>query len=996
MPIDHVNALPPGTRFEEYRLDAVLGAGGFGITYRAYDANLDKFVAIKEYLPSEFATRSERFTVVPQSSTDAQDYHWGLNRFLDEARTLARFDYPHLNRVYRFFESNGTAYMVLEYVEGETLAGRLTRERQLPEESLQRLLDEVLSGLEVMHEAGYVHRDIKPGNLMLRKEDGSAVVLDFGAARQAVGQRSKAITSILTPGYAPIEQYDSKADDVGPWSDIYALGMVAYRCISGIGDSELPDAVTRGRTQRKGGVDLTPATEAGKGNYNPKLLESIDWAIEVDEEDRPQTVDAWRQALSGGGRRKSQAKSVRRTATKPAKGVTAKRTVMNWSGVTLSVVILALVGVSIWMESQLYPEWFGLGSGDILPVAQQEIPADMPGKTSQETEPGDTNDALAGTEETPLPEDTSQTGPVITAVESDEMVTRQPETESAKAPPTEEDEVTRLLDAAEDDLKARRLTSPAGNNAWDRYQQVLELQPTNEDAIKGMERVIESYMELFGSALEQEDFDKADTYLGRIRELHPDSPVLEEGAKRIGAAKQVLADRLAKEKAIGEYLTSFETALGLNDLDEAADILERIAALDASAPALPDGRQRLVEARRAEADRQAALERQRQTEIDRHTGLFGVAMQDGQLHKAAGHLAQIRAMDPDSPVLATAEQRLAEAGRQRTIKGHWESFEAALDEDNLDKATSMLSEIRKLKPDAPNLAAGEQRLADWRDALVRELAGEMMEIPGGMFRMGDLNGGGYDNERPVHNVSVSTFRLGKYEITVGQFRRFVQVTGYQTDAERNADGNQGCYTGEFMTRDSWGWTSGRSWRHLEYPISDDQPAVCISWNDARAYTQWLTEQAGETYRLPSEAEWEYAARAGSEATFHFGNAERQLCDYANVADKTKLPDDTNWQDEVKCHDGAVFPVKVGSYRPNEFGLHDMHGNVSEWVQDCWNDSYVEVPNDGRAWETGDCSRRVTRGGSWSSTTKSLRSASRGRDDSSSRSNSRGFRLAQDK
>ena len=279
---------------------------------------------------------------------------------------------------------------------------------------------------------------------------------------------------------------------------------------------------------------------------------------------------------------------------------------------------------------------------------------------------------------------------------------------------------------------------------------------------------------------------------------------------------------------------------------------------------------------------------------------------------------------------------------------------------------------------------------------MRELAGEMIEIPGGMFRMGDLNRGGYDSERPVHSVSVPTFKLGKHEITVGQFRRFVEVTGYHTDAERNADGNQGCYTGEFRTRDSWGWTSGRSWRNLEYTIRDDQPVVCISWDDARAYTQWLTEQAGETYRLPSEAEWEYAARAGSESKFHFGNSERKLCDYANVADKTKLPDDTNWQDEVKCHDGAVFPVKVGSYRPNAFGLHDMHGNVREWVQDCWNDSYVDAPNDDRAWETGDCSRRVTRGGSWSSTPKSLRSASRGRDNSSSRSIFRGFRLVQDK
>ena len=301
MTIDHIHALPPGTRLEEYRLDAMLGAGGFGITYRAYDAHLDKFVAIKEYLPLDFATRTEASTVVPYSSADSQDYHWGLTRFLDEARTLARFDHPHLNKVHRFFEGNGTAYMVLEYIRGETLADRLGREPNPGEAALQRLLDEVLSGLAVMHEAGYVHRDIKPGNLMLREEDGSAVVLDFGAARQAVGQRSKPITSILTPGYAPMEQYDGRVDRVGPWTDLYALGMVAYRCISGMRDGELPDAVARKLAQTDGGADLTPAVEAGKGKYSPGLLEAIDWAMEVDGEARPQGVSAWRAALAGGG-----------------------------------------------------------------------------------------------------------------------------------------------------------------------------------------------------------------------------------------------------------------------------------------------------------------------------------------------------------------------------------------------------------------------------------------------------------------------------------------------------------------------------------------------------------------------------------------------------------------------------------------------------------------------------------------------------------------------
>ena len=297
--MDNVRALPEGTRLEEYRIEGVLGAGGFGITYRATDAHLHKVVAIKEYLPTEFATRAQDSTVVPHSGADAADYAWGLTRFLDEARTLARFDHPNLNKVHRFFEANGTAYLVLEHVEGRTLSEVLRQQRTLPAAEVERLLADVLGGLAAVHAAGYVHRDLKPGNLMLRP-DGSAVVLDFGAARQAVGQRSKMLTSILTPGYAPIEQYDTKAEDVGAWSDLYALGMVAYRCISGVADGELPDAVTRARNQRKGVGDLAPAATVGKRGYDAKLLEAIDWAIEVHEEERPQSVEAWRAQLPGG------------------------------------------------------------------------------------------------------------------------------------------------------------------------------------------------------------------------------------------------------------------------------------------------------------------------------------------------------------------------------------------------------------------------------------------------------------------------------------------------------------------------------------------------------------------------------------------------------------------------------------------------------------------------------------------------------------------------
>ena len=187
----------------------------------------------------------------------------------------------------------------------------------------------------------------------------------------------------------------------------------------------------------------------------------------------------------------------------------------------------------------------------------------------------------------------------------------------------------------------------------------------------------------------------------------------------------------------------------------------------------------------------------------------------------------------------------------------------------------------------------------------------------------------------------------------------MEATGYRTDAERNADGNAGCFSNK--SGDEWDWVSGRSWRNPGFSVGDDHPAVCVSWNDAEAFIQWLGAQTGKAFRLPTEAEWEYAARAGSTTKYHFGNSESQLCRYANHADTST---DLDWRNK-SCSDGVgKRTATVGRYQPNAFGLYDMHGNVYEWVQDCWNDSYVGAPTDGRAWTSGDCSQRVIRGGSW--------------------------------
>lgn len=293
--------LRSGTYLEEYRIDSVLGQGGFGVTYAAFDTHLDKRVAIKEYLPRDSAIRIDAHTVVARSDDDREVYEWGLARFLDEARTLARFEHPNLNRVHRFFETHGTAYLVLDYIDGEPLSARLARQGALPAADVERLLVEMTTALEEVHRAGYIHRDIKPGNILLRG-DGTAVLADFGAARQTFAGRTRSIMTVLTPGYAPIEQYDGHGADIGPWTDLYALGMVAYRSVTGCGDADLIEANTRARRVMHGQADELPSAVAAAGRgYPSALLEAIDWAIAVDGDSRPPDAAQWRAALLGDG-----------------------------------------------------------------------------------------------------------------------------------------------------------------------------------------------------------------------------------------------------------------------------------------------------------------------------------------------------------------------------------------------------------------------------------------------------------------------------------------------------------------------------------------------------------------------------------------------------------------------------------------------------------------------------------------------------------------------
>jgi serine/threonine protein kinase len=287
------DGLAPGYRLHWYVLDRVLGQGGFGITYLARDTNLDQPVAIKEYLPVEVAARRSDASVRARTEEHDERYRWGLDRFIREARTLARFDHPNIVRVLSVFEFNNTAYMVMRFEQGETLAELIERRHALPEAELMRMLLPILDGLELVHNAGFIHRDIKPDNIHIR-DDGSPVLLDFGSARYALG-RSRTVTILVAPGYAPFEQYYSSGESQGAWTDIYGLGATCYRAIAGRAPL---DAITRSKGILGSAKEvLVPAAAVGSGRYSERLLKAIDHALAFAESERPQSIAAWRQEL---------------------------------------------------------------------------------------------------------------------------------------------------------------------------------------------------------------------------------------------------------------------------------------------------------------------------------------------------------------------------------------------------------------------------------------------------------------------------------------------------------------------------------------------------------------------------------------------------------------------------------------------------------------------------------------------------------------------------
>ena len=293
---EHKQALPAGFRLGSYRVVRVLGVGGFGITYLCEHAGLGVQVAVKEYLPNEIAVRDSA-AVHPKSAGDREGFEWGLSRFLDEAKTLARFEHPNVVRVRDCFEANSTAYIVMDYEDGESLDRLLRRLGTLTEAQLKRVVLPVAEGLREVHAAGFLHRDVKPSNIFVRRSDESPVLLDFGSARQALGRKSRSMTAIASAGYSPPEQYESQGSQ-GAWTDIYALSALCYRAITGETPAEAPWRT--GEVARSREDPQQQLAAAGVAGYSSDFLGAVDLGLRLAETERPRSLEEWLARVDGG------------------------------------------------------------------------------------------------------------------------------------------------------------------------------------------------------------------------------------------------------------------------------------------------------------------------------------------------------------------------------------------------------------------------------------------------------------------------------------------------------------------------------------------------------------------------------------------------------------------------------------------------------------------------------------------------------------------------
>ena len=559
----HPTMLQAGYELHWYRIESVLGKGAFGITYLAHDVNLDRQVAIKEYLPGDFAIRKDDLTVQPTTYGRKEDFAWGLKRFVIEAKILTKFEHPNLVRVFNVFEMNNTAYMVMNYEVGKSLKQILMSRKTLTEAELTKIIIPLLSGLEVMHEKGFVHRDIKPGNIFIRG-DGSPVLLDFGSARQTRAERGQetiegqdTVTTLVSPGYAPIEQYSSKSIRQGPWTDIYGMAATLYKAVTGkmsIGAVDRSEMIVHDQKDC-----YIPVSKLAEGRYTGQFLAAIDHAMAFKADERPQDVVEWRTEF-GIMEDDIQTMPVPDSQLNSDQMPTTVQLDQTQDATTIKIAsdseeetdkVDTFVNVVVSKPIYLQVKWMASAAVVIIVIALGVI------KFS-----GDKDDGAREDKVTPIVQETSEPEQVVV----EEMSELE---KSASLLAEEERKIEELLMHAKEDIDALRLTTPPENNAMNKYMSVLMIDENNTVANEGIRSVSDKYISLAYGAMKSNKLNKADKYIEKAKRIYP-------GSDKIAPANSVLQAKYAEQQT-AETETEPVAEEPSDEIQQTADVEEEEA-----------------------------------------------------------------------------------------------------------------------------------------------------------------------------------------------------------------------------------------------------------------------------------------------------------------------------------------------------------------------------------------------------------------------------------
>ncbi|MEZ5471359.1 MAG: SUMF1/EgtB/PvdO family nonheme iron enzyme [Marinicella sp.] len=923
---EHILAV--GTEIKEFVIFEILGEGGFGITYLAEDTQLDRKVAIKEYFPTDLSVRArDSKTINPKSSTE-ENYQFGLIKFLEEAKTLAQFKHPNIVGVNRFIEANNTAYLIMDFEEGEDLSDYLKRtgfKGNMPETELKGYLIPILQGLQAVHEKGLLHRDVKPGNIYLRK-GGEPMLIDFGAARYALGEHSKSMSAIISMGYAPPEQYSSKAKQ-SPASDLYAWGATAYELITGKPPIESPD---RSNAIFEDEPDpLKPLSQTHKGKYSSTLLSVIDQCLNIPQKKRPQSAAEVLAMLTGE-------KQSTGTVKVDAKDRFKSNTV-------------------------------------VLAQERHPRPRSGTGTSSRNNRHSDRAQRVEESHHTgSQPKRKSNTIKyaaillLLTGIGAGSYYGYDYYQEQQKIAEAQriaaEQEKQRQQQAK---LKAERDEQQAwdtaqSTNTIQSYQAYLDQYPKGKNSNEANKQLTQLKAELGNlTAQVQKLLIKLDyqvTTNGTL-DARTEAAIKDFEAKHnilvTGKADQVLLNNLQQAYS-DQDAKAWQQALKTNSITAYQNYQSNYS----------DGRyidqvdSKIASVRQAIADAEA--EKQRQAKIAADNQAWQQALNS---HTETAY-TQYRSTYPNGihiEKLATQIDKVKQELLQKELIGTIQSElkrlgykDQSIDGQLGTTTQNRIKAYQKLKKQIQTGEASQSLLTQlkaetkWPGRLPGEIykdcsdCPEMVIIPAGSFRMGSNE---ESSEQPIHTVIIKQFAMSTTEVTFAQW-----------DACYKAGGCSHKPNDE-------GWGRG------------NRPVINVNWDDAKEYTQWLSQKTGKTYRLPSESEWEYAARAGSSTKYSWGDSIS--CSQANYGG---------------CGKRSTQPVK--SYKKNAFDLYDMHGNVWEWVEDKYYDNYNGAPSDGSAWTNGSSQYRVLRGGSWYNFSNLLRSVYRYRFDPKNRIYDFGFRLSQ--